>query len=112
MSKKRKLVDELMQGVNEMREHRHAKITLRKYKIDALPVLKVDAVTIQKIREKMNLSQPLFARSLRVSVDTLKNWEQGRSKPNAQAAALILMVDKYPDTIEKLQSLDNNDAAA
>jgi len=33
---------------------------------------------------------------------------QGRAKPNAQAAALIMMVRQFPDTLEKLSSLNNN----
>lgn len=48
-----------------------------------------------------------FARRLRVSTRTLENWEQGRARPNSQAAALILMVSKYPDTFQRLQSLDD-----
>jgi len=52
----------------------------------------------------------VFARHLRVSVRTIENWEQGRAKPNAQAAALILMVRKYPDTLKKLQSLSEEAA--
>jgi putative transcriptional regulator len=48
----------------------------------------------------------IFARRLRVSPRTLEAWEQGRAKPNAQAAALILMVRKYPDTLDKLETLD------
>jgi hypothetical protein len=32
-------------------------------------------------------------------------WEQGRSKPNEQAAALIWLMRKYPDTLKRLESL-------
>ena len=46
----------------------------------------------------MNLSRGLFAGYLRTNVRTLENWEQGRAKPNAQAALLIRMVQRYPDT--------------
>ena len=52
----------------------------------------------------------VFARRLRVSTRTLENWEQGRAQPNAQAAALILMVRKFPDTLEKLSELGNRAA--
>jgi putative transcriptional regulator len=52
------------------------------------------------------VSRAVFARGLRVSTRTLENWEQGRAQPNAQAATLILMVRKYPDTLGKLQTLD------
>lgn len=38
------------------------------------------------------MSRPIFALKLRVSLRTLEKWEQGETKPNDQAAALILMV--------------------
>jgi putative transcriptional regulator len=110
MSKKRNLFDELMEGVDAMRAQREGKITLRTYEIDDLPPLKIDADTIRETRESLHVSRAVFARHLRVSTRTLENWEQGRAKPNAQAAALILMVRKFPDTLEKLHSL-NNEAA-
>jgi putative transcriptional regulator len=58
----------------------------------------------------MHVYRAVFARRLRVSTRTLENWEQGRAKPNAQAAALILMVRKFPDTLEKLSILGNQAA--
>lgn len=110
MSQKRNLFDELMDGVDAMRQEREGKITLRAYEIDELPPLEIDADTIRETRENLNVSRAVFAHHLRVSIRTLENWEQGRAKPNAQAAALILMVRKYPDTLEKLHSLDNDAA--
>jgi len=32
-------------------------------------------------------------------------WKQGRAKPNPQAAALVLLVRRYPDTLERLEKL-------
>lgn len=107
MNKKRKLLDELLQGVESMREHHKGKITLRTHKLTDLPTLEIDADLIRDIREQLHVSRAVFARHLRVSTRTLENWEQGRAKPNTQAAALILMVRKYPDTLQKLHSLGN-----
>ena len=106
MTDKRKLFDELIDGVEAMGEHREGKITLRSTEVEDLPPLEVDADLIRNTRERMNVSRAVFARRLRVSTRTLENWEQGRAKPNAQAAALILMVRKYPDTLDKLSGLD------
>lgn len=103
---KRSLFAELMEGVDAMRRHREGKITLRSHEIEERPPLSVDADLIRDTRERLNVSRPVFARGLRVSTRTLENWEQGRAQPNAQAAALILMVRRYPDTLNKLQSLD------
>ena len=107
MTEKRKLFDDLIDGVEAMREYREGKITLRSTEVKDLPPLEVDADLIRDTRERMNVSRAVFARRLRVSTRTLENWEQGRAKPNAQAAALILMVRKYPDTLDKLSELNN-----
>ena len=110
MTKKRNLYDKLMEGVEAMRQQREGKVTLRTHEVEELPPLQIDADLIRETREKLNVSRAVFARHLRVSVRTLENWEQGRAKPNAQAAALILMVRKYPDTLKKLQSLSEEAA--
>ena len=108
MTKKRKLFDELMEGVEVMRKQREGKITLRTHEVKDLPPVKIDAELIRETREHLRVSRAVFARRLRVSTRTLENWEQGRAKPNAQAAALILMVRKYPNTLKKLQTLQSS----
>ncbi|MGA7218422.1 MAG: hypothetical protein WBX38_08915 [Candidatus Sulfotelmatobacter sp.] len=47
----------------------------------------------------------MFARKLRINERTLEKWEQGRAEPNPQAAALVLLVRKYPDMLAKLDAL-------
>jgi putative transcriptional regulator len=107
MSKKRKLINELLQGVESMRDQRKEKLTLRTHAVEDLPPLEIDADLIRDTREQLHVSRAVFARHLRVATRTLENWEQGRAKPNTQAAALILMVRQYPDTLKKLHSLSN-----
>jgi putative transcriptional regulator len=51
------------------------------------------------------MSRQAFAFRLGVNPRTLERWEQGRSKPNDQAAALILLVSNYPDTLDRLEAL-------
>jgi putative transcriptional regulator len=104
---KRSLFDELMDGVEAMRLQREGKVTLRSHDVVERPPLAVDARVIRQTRERLNVSRAVFARGLRVSTRTLESWEQGRARPNAQAAALILMVRRYPDTLRKLQSLES-----
>jgi putative transcriptional regulator len=57
------------------------------------------------VRQDMNLSRGLAARYLRTNVPALENWEQGRAKPNAQAALLIRMVQRFPDTVRRLAEI-------
>jgi putative transcriptional regulator len=50
----------------------------------------------------------VFARQLRINLRTLEKWEQGRARPNPQAAALVLLVRQYPDTLERLEQVAND----
>ena len=105
MSKTRKLADELLQGIEAMRDQREGKITLRTHTVKDLPPLEIDSELIRNTREQLHVSRAVFARHLRISPRTLENWEQGRAKPNTQAATLILLVRNYPDTLKKLHTL-------
>jgi len=53
----------------------------------------------------MRCSRAVFAGKLRINERTLEEWEQGRAKPNPQAAALVLLVRRYPDTLERLEKV-------
>lgn len=81
------------------------KLTLRSYKMDVMPLPKVDSKMLRDTRKKLRCSRAVFARKLRINERTLEKWEQGRAKPNPQAAALVLLVRKYPDTIARLDTL-------
>lgn len=102
---KRKVFEELVSGVKAMKKHREEKLTLRSYKVEAAPLPKVGAKLIRETRKKMRCSRAVFARKLRINERTLEKWEQGRAKPNPQAAALVLLVSKYPDTLERLEKV-------
>lgn len=65
----------------------------------------IDGAELIALREQLNMSRPVFAMYLRTNARTLENWEQGRARPNAQATALIRLVQKYPATLEQLASL-------
>jgi putative transcriptional regulator len=102
---KRKIFDELMRGVEAMKKHREGKLTLRSYKEEVRPLPAVDSKFIRETRKRMRCSRAVFARKLRINERTLEKWEQGRAKPNPQAAALVLLVRRYPDTMERLDKV-------
>ncbi|HEX9759758.1 MAG TPA: helix-turn-helix domain-containing protein [Candidatus Acidoferrales bacterium] len=100
---KRRIFDEIMEGVAAMKGHREGKITLRTFKTKPAPLPKVSSKLIRDTRKRLRYSRAVFARKLRINVRTLEKWEQGRSKPNPQAAALVLLVRTFPDTLERLE---------
>jgi len=103
--KKRNIFQEMMEGIEAMKLHREGKLTLRTYTIEERPLPPVDAELIRNTREHLKVSRRVFARQLRVNERTLEKWEQGRAKPNKQAATLILLTRKFPDTLQRLAQL-------
>jgi putative transcriptional regulator len=69
------------------------------------PAPKITPQDVIRVRERLKLSRALFAVYLRTNVRTLENWEQGRAKPNAQAALLLNLVRRYPDTMQRLANI-------
>ena len=102
---KRKILDELIDGIAAMKGHREGKLTLRNYRVEPPPLPKVDSKLIRDTRKKLRCSRAVFARKLRINERTLEKWEQGRAKPNPQAAALVLLVRHYPDMLQRLEKL-------
>lgn len=51
------------------------------------------------IREQFGLSQSQFAAMMGISVATLRNWEQGRRKPEGSARILLEVVAKHPEAV-------------
>ncbi len=102
---KRDIFGELVEGMAAMKGHREGKITLRSYNVESAPLPKVDSKLILDTRKKLRCSRAVFARKLRINERTLEKWEQGRAKPNPQAAALVLLVRRYPDTLARLDEL-------
>lgn len=102
---KRKLFSELSEGFEALTAERLGKITLQRHRVEAKPAPEVSADEVLVLRKKLNLSRAVFARYLRINERTLENWEQGRAHPNAQAAVLIRMVERYPDTVDRLAAI-------
>lgn len=102
---KRDLFAELSEGMDALADARQGKRTLRTHSVEFKPAPSVTPQELIRVRKNLKLSRALFAVYLRTNVRTLENWEQGRAKPNAQAALLINLVKHYPDTVQRLASI-------
>lgn len=51
---------------------------------------------IAALRRFVDLSQARFAKALGISVHTLRNWEQGRRRPEGPAIALLRIAARHP----------------
>ncbi len=56
---------------------------------------------VAALRRFVGLSQSQFARAMGISVHTLRNWEQGRRKPEGPAIALLRIAARHPRIIRE-----------
>lgn len=101
----RNIFTELTEGFDALAGERTGKLTLRSHKVEFEQLAPLVPNELIELRQRLNMSRAVFAAYLRTNTRTLENWEQGRSQPNAQAIALIRLVQKYPETVEHLASL-------
>ncbi|MEI7377906.1 DNA-binding transcriptional regulator [Dickeya chrysanthemi] len=50
---------------------------------------------IKALREKLNVSQPVFASYLNTSVSTVQKWESGAKRPSGLSLKLLTVVRKH-----------------
>ena len=56
----------------------------------------------KEIRAKMSLTQDQFATLMNISVHTLRNWEQGRRRPEGPARVLLNVANNHPEVLEEM----------
>lgn len=69
--------------------------TLKEYAIDFPMVKEFKPADIKKIRKKINISQPVFAKLLNISAETIKKWEQGDRHPTGASLKLLNLVSAH-----------------
>ncbi len=56
---------------------------------------------VAAVRNFVGMTQAGFARALGISIHTLRNWEQGRRKPEGPAVALLRIAARHPKLIRE-----------
>lgn len=51
----------------------------------------------RRVRKRLGLSQLEFSHRIDVSLETIRNWEQGKRCPTGAAKALLKVLDKAPE---------------
>jgi putative transcriptional regulator len=59
-------------------------------------------VDVKALRARLGLSQEAFAGRYGLDVATVRNWEQGRTKPEGPAATLLQLIERDPEKIVEL----------
>lgn len=63
------------------------------------PVPRYTGARIARLRARLKLSQPVFAKALNVSPETVRSWEQEKRAPDGAALRLLEVTERHPEVI-------------
>ncbi len=58
-------------------------------------------IDVQSIRESLGLTQDAFALRYRVPVETVRDLEQGRAKPDSAMQAYLTVISREPEIVRR-----------
>ena len=62
--------------------------------------VQVPTIDVRAVRRRLGLSQSQFAAKFGFQPATVKNWEQGRTRPDGPARVLLAVIARHPDAVE------------
>jgi putative transcriptional regulator len=68
-------------------------------------------IDVKRIRRRLKLTQNEFARRFGIPEGTLRDWEQGRRRPEGPARAFLLVIQHEPLAVERALSHAKTKAA-
>ena len=63
---------------------------------------RVATVDVKAIREANKMSQATFAETFRLKLGALRDWEQGRRRPDTGSVTLLRMIEADPQAVRSI----------
>jgi putative transcriptional regulator len=60
-----------------------------------------ETIDVRKIRTRLGLSQEAFAKTYGFALSAVRDWEQGRRRPERSARILLKIVEKEPEAVSR-----------
>ena len=64
------------------------------------------SIDVRGIRKQLHLNQEQFAARYGVGLGRLRDWEQGRSRPDSLARAYLLVIQRNHEAVDKALSVE------
>jgi putative transcriptional regulator len=100
--------EDFLRSVEDIRDHVQGKrkLTLRtSHVVLPPPVGDMPPDRIVSIRQRLNVSQSVFARLLNVPMITEVSWEKGRRRPSGAALRLLELAGQHPEWLAESSSI-------
>lgn len=59
-------------------------------------------VDVKAIREANNMTQAAFAETFRLKIAAVRDWEQGRRRPDTGSVTLLRMIEADPEGVRRI----------
>ncbi len=65
-----------------------------------ITTVEVPVTDVRAVRKRLGLSQAQFAAKFGFQTATVRNWEQGRTRPDGPARVLLAVIAQHPEAVE------------
>jgi putative transcriptional regulator len=77
----------------------YAPVTARS--VEVIPPPRYGESDVRRVRQRLGLSQAVFAKLLGASPSTVRAWERGAREPSEMARRLIALAEREPEVFEE-----------
>ena len=88
--------DKIKAGLDEARAYLEGTADARRFRVHV-----PETIDVKKIRTKLGLSQEAFAATYGFALSAVRDWEQGRRRPERSARILLKIVQNDPDAVKR-----------
>ena len=87
--------DKIKAGLDAAEAYLNGTADKRQYRVH------VPQADVKKIRTRLGLSQETFAQTYGFALSAVRDWEQGRRRPERSARILLKIVEKEPEAVTR-----------
>jgi putative transcriptional regulator len=88
--------DRIKAGLDSAKAYLDGTADRRRYRVHV-----PNQIDVRKIRTRLGLSQDAFAATYGFALSAVRDWEQGRRKPERSARILLKIVEKEPEAVTR-----------
>ncbi len=89
--------ERIMQGLGEAADFAAGRADAKAFRVYA-----PESVDVRAIRKNLGLTQQEFARNYGFTLGAVRDWEQGRRRPEASARVLLKIIEHRPDIVAEV----------
>ena len=58
-------------------------------------------IDVAALRKRLGMSQARFGKRFNIAPATIRDWEQGRRRPDTIARTLLTIIDREPEAVQR-----------